>query len=199
MDFVPGDIVLFSGNASVSRRIQQAIGSRWTQVGLIVWPQRFLEPCIFEATGISESVDVELGRVISGVQIARLADRIRAFGGEIASRKLAPALSRQATLQLDQFAERVHALPYDSNKWSVARALRRRNRAPESSGFFCSQLVAAAYQHIGLLPDPPAGMHANNYVPPDFSSTYFRRVLPLQNGFQLRDEVTIKAERGATE
>jgi hypothetical protein len=53
--------------------------------------------------------------------------------------------------------------------------------------------VAAAYQHIGLLPEPPAGMHSNNYVPPDFSSTYLRRVLPLQNGFQLRDEVTISS------
>jgi hypothetical protein len=35
--------------------------------------------------------------------------------------------------------------------------------------FFCAELVATAYQQLGILLPPPQGRNANNYIPGDFS------------------------------
>lgn len=42
-----------------------------------------------------------------------------------------------------------------------------RNRTEDDSSYYCSELVAEAYQRMGLLPTSPP---ANEYTPHDFSS-----------------------------
>jgi hypothetical protein len=48
-----------------------------------------------------------------------------------------------------------------------------RNRREDLSSLFCSELVAAAYQRMGLLPpDPPS----NEYTPKDFCTRRRKRL-----------------------
>jgi hypothetical protein len=70
----------------------------------------------------------------------------------------------------------------------VVRALRRKNPPSDGSSFYCSELVAEAYQRVGLLPTPPLGPTSNNYIPPDFSSVYGSAILPLEAGVYLAAE-----------
>lgn len=41
------------------------------------------------------------------------------------------------------------------------------NKEDPGSGLFCSELTAAAYQRMGLLPGYPA---SNTYIPTDFAN-----------------------------
>lgn len=188
MDFATGDVILYCGQHPLHLRQQRLTSCPWAQVGLVLRLPGMTEACVFESTKLSECIDVRSGGVIRGVQIVRLADRVRTFVGQVALRRLEPPLSDRASEQLAAFAERVHAMPFNDSRWAAGRAYRRRNTAPSRGCFFCSELVAEAYQQIGLLPAPPEGLCSNNYIPADFSSVYIARVLPLRQGFHLAAE-----------
>lgn len=59
--------------------------------------------------------------------------------------------------------------------------------AEDLSNMFCSELVAEAYQQIGLLAD---GLPSNEYVPGDFASTA-KTPLVLGQGYVLGNEIEI--------
>ena len=99
--------------------------------------------------------------ILHGVQIARLDNRIDSFEGRVAIRRLVPSLSRSAISRLHAFASEVHGRPFNDSKWTAVRAFRRRNESCDRSSFFCSELVAEAFQRIGLLPTPPDGLSSN--------------------------------------
>jgi hypothetical protein len=86
------------------------------------------------------------------------------------------------------FVEEVHGQPFNDSKWVAVRAFRRRNRPGNGSSFFCSELVAEAYQRLGLLLKPPSGMSSNNYIPADFCSTYEKTLLRMHADFRLGEE-----------
>ena len=79
--------------------------------------------------------------------------------------------------------------PYESSKLEVIKAaydgpLGRNDE--DLSSLFCGELVAEAYQAMGLLPgDSPS----SEYVPSDFSS---ERSLPLLQGARLGRETVLK-------
>jgi hypothetical protein len=123
-----------------------------------------------------------------------LVERLASFPGLVACRRLEPRLPEEMATKLLEFAERSHGQPFNDNKWIAFRASRRRNAPRAYAGFFCSELVAEAYQHVGLIPAPPQGRTSNNYVPTDFSKMYSDRMLPLQMGFRLGDELLLKAD-----
>jgi hypothetical protein len=56
------------------------------------------------------------------------------------------------------------------------------------SSLFCSELVAEAYQAMGLLPEYPKGLPSNEYTPLDFSS---HRNLKLLGGYAFKEELSI--------
>ena len=58
----------------------------------------------------------------------------------------------------------------------------RHNNWDKSKGFFCSQLVAAAYLNMGILSYEKA---TANYLPGKFAQT---NALPFINGFNLGPE-----------
>ncbi len=146
------------------------------------------QPHVFESTKLPVCQDVKQGIVLHGVQIVRLRDRVDSFEGEVAVRRLLPPLSTRRIFRLRAFAEEVHGRPFNESKWVAARAFFRRNAPSDCSSFFCSELAAEAYQRIGLLPAPPMGLSANNYIPADFSSIYPGAHLPLGMGFRLESE-----------
>lgn len=92
---------------------------------------------------------------------------------------------------LIKFAREVYGLPFNNSPWEAVRARRRRNVASGWTSFFCSELVAAAYQRIGLLLPPPMGWSPNNYIPADFSTKYADSIVQLQ-GSALTDEILLK-------
>jgi hypothetical protein len=76
----------------------------------------------------------------------------------------------------------------ESKKYGITamKVLKREASAPgQEESYFCSELVAAAYRRLGLL---PAEMSSAQFWPRDFSST---RQLPLQGGASLGDELLI--------
>jgi hypothetical protein len=186
-----GDVVLFSGSHPMHQLQHERTGCPWGQVGVIL-DFSDGELYVFESTRVSNCVDVKLRRIVCGVQWVRLSDRILSFEGSIAARSLAPPLTGSMIGQFVSFAREVHGRPFNNSKWVALRSIRRRNPRSSCSCYFCSELVAEAYQRIGLLPKPPDGRTSNNYIPADFSTMYSDRMLPLQHGFRLGVELLLK-------
>ena len=65
---------------------------------------------------------------------------------------------------------------------SSKKTYERYNKWDESKGFYCSQLVAAAYLNMGILTYEKA---TANYLPGKFSQT---SILPFTEGFNLGPE-----------
>ncbi len=70
----------------------------------------------------------------------------------------------------------------DAQEWFLSFL---RNKHEDLSSLFCSELVAAAYQRLGLLGDEKL---SNEYTPDDFAS---HRHLPLKIG-RLEPEVYVE-------
>ena len=183
-----GDVLLYHGQHPLHLRQQEVTGCLWSQVGLVLCLSANTQRHVFESTKLSLCQDVRKGIIIHGVQIVRFQDRVDSFEGEVAVRRLLPPLSTRQIFRLQAFAEEVHGRPFNDSKWVAARAFCRRNPSSDCSSFFCSELVAEAFQRIGLLPAPPAGLSANNYIPADFSSIYPGAHLPLRRGYRLDAE-----------
>ena len=187
-----GDILLYAGSHPLHRFQQERTGCPWGQVGMVLGLPGGL--CVFESTKIATSKDIKTGSVMIGVQLVDLVERISSFPGLVACRRLQPALPQAMAEKLLAFAHDSHGQPFNDNKWIAFRAFRRRNAPRAYAGFFCSELVAEAYQHVGVIAAPPQGRTSNNYVPSDFSRMYSDEMLPLQMGFRLGDEILLKAD-----
>jgi len=160
-----GDVILYSGKHPLHLRQQKVTGCRWSQVGLVLRLPNNPLAFVFESTKLSNCCDTVIGEIVHGVQIAPLDNRIDDFEGKVAVRQIWPRLSKSANLKLCCFVREVHGRPFNVSKWTAARAFGRCNAPHDGSSFFCSELVAEAFQRIGLLPMPPAGLSSNNYIP----------------------------------
>lgn len=187
-ELTSGDVILYSGKHPLHLRQKNVTGCRWSQVGLVLRLPNNPFAFIFESTKLSSCCDSIIGEIVHGVQIARLDDRIDNFEGKVAVRQIWPRLSKSSMLKLCCFVQEVHGRPFNASKWTAARAFRRRNAPHDGSSFFCSELVAEAFQRIGLLPMPPSGVSSNNYIPADFSSEYPSSILTLPIGYCLSTE-----------
>jgi len=70
------------------------------------------------------------------------------YRGSIAHRPLIPALSVVQIDALSSFADMNLGRPFNFSPYYSVRALHRRNRAGTGVRFFCTELVAAAYQRV---------------------------------------------------
>lgn len=68
---------------------------------------------------------------------------------------------------LYNFIETVKGRPYKKNPFELIKALTKANATEKLSSIFCSQLVAAAYQVMGLL---SRKVCSSNYLPRDLAS-----------------------------
>ena len=100
-------------------------------------------------------------------------------------------LGRFVRLALLAFYYEARDRPFERNRLEFLRSVYDgplgRIRREDPSSFFCSELVAEAYQRMGLLPDSPP---ANEYTPRDFSEQC-KRPLALQMGAALGPEVLV--------
>lgn len=184
-----GDIVLYGGDTPQCVRLKKLMRSRWSHVGLVLRPDPEGEPLLWEATGTPGMPDLVDGTNEGGVQLVRLEEWIARYGGDIAVRRLMVDRSLEMEQAFRAFFTKVHGRPYERTHTQAIRApfagFLLRNRREDLSTLFCSELVAAAYQRVGLLPrDPPS----NTYTPRHFGA---EGEMKLLGAARLDDEVVI--------
>lgn len=166
----PGCILLFSGLTELERRIQQTLDNFWTRCALVVsgpWGT----PVLLQATSRPISHDLIEDQLRIGVQIVGIDDVLAHFDGYVAIRSIQPELSHAKDAELAAFALAKHGMPFNLSPYYALRAARRRNQDGDGTMYYCTELVAAALQHVRVLAGPPLGRSASNYVPGDFAES----------------------------
>jgi hypothetical protein len=192
-----GDILLFSGKGGISEGIKFFTLSKWSHVGIVY---RFDDPrdakgSIFcwESTTLSNLQDADTGKLTKGVQRVELSERLErcfASGYEVSVRPLAKSLTDDMIRALNDFRHEVSGRPYEKDKIELLKTAYEGifgNNKEDLSSLFCSELVAEAYQRMGLLTEK---MPSNEYTPKDFSS---EKGLSLELGYSLSNETAITA------
>jgi hypothetical protein len=189
-----GDVVLFSGKGGLSQAIKWFTDSGWSHVGMVFRLE--LDPpndlvMLWESTSLSDLADYESGRPTKGVQLVVLSERVKRYKGGIAIRHLSVTRTPAMKAALAELRQEFRGRAYERGEMELIKAAYDgefgENREDLSS-LFCSELVAAAYGSMGLLPAKPA---ANEYTPRDFSAKA-KRALPLSGGARLGPEVWLK-------
>ncbi len=184
-----GDVVLFSGKGGISAGIKWATLSRWSHVGMIVVLPEYDFVTVWESTTLSSLVDLDTKLPHKGVQLVPLSSRIEGYGGEVAVRQLDGVSFDDGDIKnLMQLRRELAGKEYEQDKIELIKAaydgpLGRNSE--DLTSLFCSELVAEAYQRLGLLSeDKPS----NEYTPADFSE---KKQLKLLEG-ALGKEVILK-------
>ena len=188
-----GDIVLFSGKGGFSRSIRWFTFSSWTHVGMVVRMPEHKGPLIWESLRVPELPDVTDGVMKSGVQLLDLTERINRCEGPVAIRTLNKPITDDMYSALLRFRSTVKNKPYEKSIMELFRAAWDgpfgRNKENLNS-IFCSELIAEAYQAMGLLQcDKKGGAPSNEYTPKYFSED---GCLPLLKQWSLGPAKVVK-------
>eukprot|EP01102_Stenamoeba_stenopodia_P014628 TRINITY_DN4881_c0_g4_i2.p1 TRINITY_DN4881_c0_g4~~TRINITY_DN4881_c0_g4_i2.p1 ORF type:complete len:684 (-),score=178.69 TRINITY_DN4881_c0_g4_i2:120-2171(-) len=162
-----GDILLFDKRTNLlSYGTKLLTRSRWDHVAMVIVLCNTL--MVLEAT----STD--------GVQLYPLDEKLEAYRmvSNIGVRRLQGAPSKEMLKALLDFIYEVKGRPYEKNLLELFKAVYTTpvdsgstSKGPDDlSSLFCSELVAAAYQRMGLL---SSGFKTNAFVPKDFATDKF--------------------------
>jgi hypothetical protein len=186
---------LFSGKGGISDGIKFFTLSKWSHVGMVYRIDNPLDPnsSIFcwESTTLSDLKDADTGCKTRGVQRVELSERLRgcfAKGYEISIRPLSKPLTDDMILALNNFRHEVSGRPYEKHKIELLKAAYDGifgDNKEDLSSLFCSELLAEAYQRMGLLTEE---LPSDEYTPKDFS---FEKKLKLELGYSLQNEIAI--------
>lgn len=192
-----GDILLFSGKGGVSDGIKFFTLSRYSHVGMVY---KFADPLdpqgsvfCWESTTLINLKDADTGKLTKGVQRVELSERLErcfAKGYEISVRPLSKALTEDMVKALNTFRHEVSGRKYETNKIELLKAAYEGifgENKEDLSSLFCSELVAEAYQKMGLLTEE---LPSNEYIPKDFSE---EKSLRLELDYTLQKEIDIHA------
>lgn len=165
-----GDIVLFSGKGGISTGIKWFTQSKWSHVGMVLRLPEWDAILIWESTTLSNIADIESGKERKGVQLVPLSERIRKYNGEASIRMLKDIeVSPEMLKELSLFRAEVKGRPYEKNQIELVKSAYDGPlgvNTEDLSSLFCSEMVAEAYQRMGLLSEEKA---SNEYTPKDFS------------------------------
>lgn len=168
-DIDTGDLVLFSGKGGVSVGIRWVTRSRWSHVGMALRVPEWNIILLWEATPFSNVPDVESGRLRQGVQLTPLSEQLKRYEGTAAIRHLHVHRTPEMLSALQNYRKEVKGRPYEQSRLELIRSAWDGPfgaNKEDLSSLFCSELVAEAYQRMGLLPDHPP---SNEYTPANFS------------------------------
>lgn len=163
-----GDILLFSGRGLISEMIKKFTRCKWSHVGLVIRSQELDTVLVFESTTLSTVKDIDSGALREGVQVVPLSERLRSYDGEVAYRSLAKPIGHEHLKKLMQFRREMAGRAYEKSRLELLRSavdVGCENRE-DLSTVFCSELVAEAYQRLGLLDESKP---SNEFTPADFS------------------------------
>ena len=130
-------------------------------------------------------MDIETGKVTQGVELLPMREKV--FSGwynRVAVRQLeiSEEERKEMTKNLLKFKKELGERPYEKSKLELIRSALDfqedfltflKNEEEDLSSLFCSELVAAAYQRMGLLEaDTNSDKYktSNEYTPDDFTS-----------------------------
>ena len=150
-------------------------------------------------------MDIETGKVAQGVELLPLKEKV--FSGwysRVAVRQLHITDEQREKMieNLLKFKKELGVRPYEKSKLELIRSALDfheefltflKNEEEDLSSLFCSELVAAAYQRMGLLEaDTTSEKYktSNEYTPDDFTSSRDDE-LNLKYG-QLSEEIYIE-------
>ena len=184
-----GDIILFSGKGGISAGIKWGTMSRWSHVGMILKLPEYDFVTIWESTTLSSTIDLDTNVPRKGVQLVPLSARVNGYDGDIAVRQLQGVEFGAGSVEaLMQLRKEVTGRPYEEDTLELIKSAYDGpfgKNSEDLSSLFCSELVAEAYQRLGLVSiDKPS----NEYTPADFSQ---KKGMPLLQG-SLGVEVLIK-------
>jgi hypothetical protein len=186
-----GDLWLFRGRSLADLAIRTATNSPVNHVGMVV-ALADLPPLLWHAELGRSLPDVWSGKRQRGVQLHLLADAVRTwnerYGQRAWVRQLIGTLERHHEDRLMEVIERFDGRPFPTTfglarQWLTGRL----RRSSKLETIYCAELVAATYQHMGLLPSRrPAGW----YDPGRFWSGDRIELVPP---FALAGEVPVRA------
>ena len=163
-----GDMVLFSGSGFVSRIIQMYTRSIWSHVGLVVKDEWYDMLLLWESTTLSK-IKTVYGNVRQGVAIRPLSEVVANYEGNVGVRQLNHPLSDGQQVDIAELRKEFKGRDYEQSKSELFKSaydfIGGRNEEDLSS-LFCSELVAEAYQRVGLLSEYTP---SNEYTPSDLS------------------------------
>ena len=196
-----GDILLFGGKGAISDGIKLFTLSKWSHVGMVyrINDDEKDNDIVFcwESTTLANINDAETGKLTKGVQLVILSERLErcfAKGYEISHRSLNKNITDDMLRSLKNFRKEVSGRPYEKNKLELIKAAYDGwlgDNKENLSSLFCSELVAEAYQRMGLLPEVGSAHKvkpSNEYTPADFS---VEKRLSLLNDYSLGQEIMI--------
>ena len=167
-DLKTGDMVLFSGDGFVSRIIQMYTRSKWSHVGLVVKDEWYDMLLLWESTTLSK-VKTVYGNVRQGVAVRPLSEVVAKYEGEVGIRQLERPLSDGQQVDIGDLRKEFKGRDYEQSKSELFKSaydfIGGKNEEDLSS-LFCSELVAEAYQRVGLLSEHTP---SNEYTPADLA------------------------------
>lgn len=185
-----GDLVLFSGKGILSASIKFFTRSNYSHIGMVLRLEHdFL--AIWESTTLSPLIDLDTGLPTKGVRVVPLSESIRSARKVVVRQLLGADITSSDVEKLMQLRKEFIGRPYEKHETELIKAAYDgpggANHSDLSS-IFCSELVASAYQHIGVMAShiPP-----NEFTPGDFSEQ--GKGIPLLRGY-LGNEIPIHAD-----
>jgi hypothetical protein len=151
-----GDVWLFRGRSLADRAIQAATNSPVNHVGMVVALDD-LPPLLWHAELGRSLPDVWTGERHRGVQLHVLADAVATWNERYRQRawvrQLEGTIQRHHEDRLMEVIDRLDGRPFPTTPGLVRQFLNGRLRRSSSlETIYCAELVAATYQHMGLLP-----------------------------------------------
>jgi hypothetical protein len=152
-----GDIWLFRGRTLADRAIQTFTNSPVNHVGMAVALDD-LPPLLWHAELGRSLPDVWTGERRRGVQLHRLREAVETWNERYRQRawvrQLEGEIERRHEDRLMEAIDRFSGRPFPTTfglarQWVTARV---RRRPSSREAIYCAELVAATYQHMGLLP-----------------------------------------------
>jgi hypothetical protein len=166
-----GDIVLFSGKGRISGLIKWFTKSIWSHVGMVIRSEELDMLLLWESTTLSKIKDIHSHTTKQGVQLVALSERMNTYDGSVGIRRLEDVcMTPLRTRALLEFRMEIKNRPYEENKLELLRSAYDGplgHNEEDLSSIFCSEMVAEAYQRMGLLSEE---VSSNEYTPADFGN-----------------------------
>jgi hypothetical protein len=186
-----GDVWLFRGRSMADRAIQAVTNSPINHVGMAVVLDD-LPPLMWHAELGRSLPDVFTGEHQRGVQLHILRDAVtiwdKKYGQKAWMRQLSGTITKEHEDKLMEAIEQLDGKPFPTTvglagQWATGR-IRRREVSKET--IYCAELLAATFQHMGLL---PKRRPISWYDPGKFWSG---DELEMAEGFSLGEEIAIR-------
>jgi hypothetical protein len=158
-----GDIWLFRGRSLADRAIQTMTNSPVNHVGMVVALDD-MQPLLWHAELGRSLPDVWTGERQRGVQLHVLRDAVRTWDQKYDQRAWLRRLeggkvTREHEDRLMEVINRFDGKPFPTTPGLIGTWLNgRARRSSSKETIYCAELVAATYQHMGMLPGrrPPS-------------------------------------------